>query len=317
MSNYATIGFSQYFASVTYDSVNNTAVIDPGSVHPATPIDFSESTGDGKAASGESLYWTFHSSTWDDGYDSSIDASAAGSMIYVGSLADGGIVVSSGGQYQVFSDYNYIGGVSYSVDAIQKYVFCFTRGTRIATPDGERNVEDLTMGDTVLNTQGQAVSVKWLGRQTLHPLFAKLNGKMPIRIAQGALGDDIPSRNLFVSPDHAMLVDGVLVHASALINGRTITQMQTWEGDVEYFHIETEAHELILAEGAPAETFIDNVSREEFDNHAEYAALYPNAQPMVEMDLPRVKFARQLTRAISRRLEAVADELMGAQARAA
>ena len=69
-----------------------------------------------------------------------------------------------------------------------------------------------------------------------------------------------------------------------------------------------------MAEGAPAETFIDNVSRQSFDNHAEYEALYPNAAPMVELELPRVKFARQLPKAVVRRLAAVADALQGAPA---
>ena len=60
-----------------------------------------------------------------------------------------------------------------------------------------------------------------------------------------------------------------------MINGTTITQVTQWEGDVEYLHIETEDHELILAEGAPTETFMDNASRTCFNNYAEYQALYP------------------------------------------
>ncbi len=197
------------------------------------------------------------------------------------------------------------------------FAICFARGTAIATPTGERAVEDLAIGDTVLNAQGQAVAVKWIDRQTFHPLFAALNQKLPIRFAVGALGGGLPHRELFVSPDHALFVDGCLVNASALVNGRTITRTTTWNSNVEYFHIETEAHELVLAEGAPTETFVDNISREHFDNYAEYAALYPNAAPMVELDLPRVAFGRQLPEVIRRRLAAVADALQATMAQSA
>ena len=191
--------------------------------------------------------------------------------------------------------------------AFNPLLYCFEKNTLITTPAGERAVSELAIGDEVLNSDNKAVKVKWIGRQTINPIFAKLEKSMPVRIAAGALGNDLPTTDLYVSPGHALYVDGVLAHASALVNGSTITQINRWSGDVEYYHIETENHELILANGAPAETFIDNVSRKEFDNWAEYEALYPNAAPMVELDLPRVKFARQLPKAISDKLDAMAE----------
>jgi len=193
------------------------------------------------------------------------------------------------------------------------YTYCFSKGTAIATPVGERAVETLAIGDEVLNTEGQSVAVKWIGRQTLSSFTARLSGELPVCISAGALGNGLPRRDLLVSPGHALLVDGVLVNAAALVNGTSIAKLQAWQGDVEYFHIETEAHEMILAEGTPAETFIDTVSRERFDNHAEYVALYPNAPAMVELELPRVTHARQLSRFTERRLAEVAATLADAQ----
>ena len=70
-----------------------------------------------------------------------------------------------------------------------------------------------------------------------------------------------------------------------------------------------ENHEVVLAEGAPAETFIDNVSRRLFDNYAEYEALYGDETPIVELDQPRAMSARQVPRAIRERLAAVATAL--------
>jgi len=197
------------------------------------------------------------------------------------------------------------------------YTYCFSRGTGISTPNGQRAVETLAIGDEVLNVDGKAVAVKWVGRQTLSSFTARLSGELPVCISAGALGNGLPHRDLLVSPGHALLVDGALVNASALVNGTSIVKLQAWQGDVEYFHIETEAHEVILAEGAAAETFIDSVSRERFDNYAEYLALYPNAPAMVELDLPRVTHARQLSHFTQRRLTEVAATLADVEVMAA
>ena len=89
-------------------------------------------------------------------------------------------------------------------------------------------------------------------------------------IAAGALGKDLPVRDLRVTADHALLIDGVLVQAGALVNGTSIRRIEPAELGERFivYHIETENHEIVLAEGAPAETFIDNVSRQRFDNYA-------------------------------------------------
>ena len=151
---------------------------------------------------------------------------------------------------------------------------CFLAGTRIATPDGERPVETLEIGDIILAADGSTRAIRWIGRQSVVSVFANPLRSYPIRIAAGALGDGLPKRDLFLSPDHALLVDGVLVQAGALVNNTSITRVMQPGERFTYYHIETEDHALILAEGAPVETFVDNVSRRTFDNYAEYEALY-------------------------------------------
>lgn len=232
---------------------------------------------------------------------------------YVGHLPDGSPVFStSSGEYVAYNNSGSFPADLSGMVAEETPAACFARGTWIATADGPKPVESLVIGDAILNAEGKEILVKWIGRQTRNPVFAALHNEMPIRIVRGALGDGLPLRDLFVSPDHALLIQGCLIHADALVNDRTITRMQDWGGDVEYFHIETEAHEIILAEGAAAETFVDNDARQRFDNAAEFAALYPNAQPMNELDLPRICFRRQLPAAISKPLDGIADGLMGA-----
>jgi hypothetical protein len=170
---------------------------------------------------------------------------------------------------------------------------CFMAGTRIATPAGEAEVETLRPGDLVLTHDGRTVPVCWLGRQTVSTIFTPKLRVLPIRIKAGALADNVPARDLLVSPDHAMLVGGILVHAGALVNGASIMRETDVPTAFTYYHVETDDHSLILAEGAPAETFVDNVDRLHFDNWAEHEALYPQGKTIDELPYPRAKSHRQ------------------------
>jgi hypothetical protein len=181
-------------------------------------------------------------------------------------------------------------------------VTCFMPGTLIATPHGEVAVEKLRRGDLVTTSTGQNVPITWLGRQTVSTRFADPLRVLPIRIAAGALADNLPARDLLLSPDHAILLDGVLVQAGALVNGTTIVRETAVPETFTYYHVEAEDHALILAENTPAETFIDNVDRLNFDNWAEHEALYPQGKPLNEMALPRAKAIRQVPQRIRQRL---------------
>ncbi|MCA0870135.1 Hint domain-containing protein [Seohaeicola saemankumensis] len=185
------------------------------------------------------------------------------------------------------------------------FTTCFAQGTMIACPGGDRAVQDLAIGDDVVTAGGQVRPVKWVGVQTVISVFSKGRAR-PVRIRAGALGMGLPHSDLTVTADHAMLVDGVLCNAGALVNGSSIVRVPLAEmgGQFTVYHIETEAHEIILANGAPAETFIDNVSRRVFDNYAEFEAMYGDVPEMQELPLPRALSARQVPAAIRARLAA-------------
>ncbi len=191
------------------------------------------------------------------------------------------------------------------------FVVCFLAGTRIATPEGETPVETLAIGDRVLTADGRVAPVRWVGVQTVVSVFAEPLRAFPIRIRAGALGEGLPVRDLFVSPDHALFLDGVLVQAGALVNGATVTRETAMPERFTWFHVELEDHALILAEGVPAETFLDTATRRRFDNFAEYEALYGDTGTVIaELPVPRIKSARQLPMALRERLAARAAQLV-------
>lgn len=188
-------------------------------------------------------------------------------------------------------------------------IICFLAGTHIATPDGEVEVQNLRAGDLVLTANGGAKPVRWVGRSTVSTRFADPLHAAPIRIMAGALGNNLPQRDLLVSPGHAMFINGILVQAGALINDRTIHRETMSEERFSYYHVELENHELIIAEGAACESFVDNVDRMNFENWADrdHATL---SAPMAEMAYPRAKSARQVPLALRQQLDQHADTLL-------
>ncbi len=216
----------------------------------------------------------------------------------------------------IFLSNNGYPGGTIITPVVESVALCFLAGTLIGCPGGERPVEDLAIGDVVSTADGGTRRVKWIGRQTVMPRFADpLHGR-PIRIRAGALADGVPSRDLCVSPDHALLVDGSLVQAGALVDGIAVERMSDLPERFVYFHVEAEDHALILAENTPAETFVDNVTRRRFDNWREYEDLYGVEElDVVELELPRVRSSRQLPRPIATRLAARAKQLFGRRRR--
>jgi len=153
---------------------------------------------------------------------------------------------------------------------------CFRRGTRILGEHGEVAVEALKIGDRIVTTADILQPIRWIGRRSYTGTAATGNPHLlPVRIRGGALGANLPKRDLWVSPEHAMYVDGLLIPAVALLNGASIVQENVVE-ELSYFHLEFESHCIVFAEGAPSESFVDDDSREMFDNAWEFRQLYPH-----------------------------------------
>jgi hypothetical protein len=158
-------------------------------------------------------------------------------------------------------------------------VTCFRAGTRIRTSRGEVPVEKLRKGDTILvqTGDGQIVSqpIVWIGQRSVDcRRHLRPKNIWPVRIVSGTFGPGRPSRDLFLSPDHAVFVDAVLIPVKHLINDRTITQVPV--PSVEYFHVELPTHAVLLAEGLPVESYLDVNSRTNFANGGASVELFPD-----------------------------------------
>jgi hypothetical protein len=167
---------------------------------------------------------------------------------------------------------------------------CFLKGTKIRTGEGERKIEDLASGDLLPTMFGGLRPIQWIGRYPIKrsdPSKPWVKDALPVRIARSALAPDVPHSDLYVTGGHSLLIDGVLVPAELLINGTTITRDEAREYDqLEFFHVKLESHDVVYAEGAPAETLI-NV-QESAVNFADYLRRYGTAATDEDRCAPHV-----------------------------
>jgi hypothetical protein len=201
---------------------------------------------------------------------------------------------------------------------------CFLKGTMIRIADGDRKVEDLAVGDLLPTVFGGMCPIQWIGRYSFkksNQAEAWAKDVLPVRVACSALGPDAPHTDLYVTQEHALLIDDVLVTAGSLINGTSIRLYDASEhNQLEFFHIKLARHNVIYAEGAPCETVRN------FDDSAvnfdEYLRRYgpPIAQEtpcatLLSLDGRRSQIKSRLRSAISpwmdrrQRVDIVRDEL--------
>jgi hypothetical protein len=187
-------------------------------------------------------------------------------------VADSYDAFSSPGSAQTVSatDLNVLDMVGYTVAT------CYVAGTRILTARGEVAVEALSVGDLVPTRFAGMAPIRWIGHRTIdcrrHPRRRLV---APVCVRAGAFGPNQPNRDLYVSPDHAVAMDDVLVPIRLLINGASIVQDMTVPL-IKYFHIELDRHDLVMAEGLAAESYLDTGNRGVFANGGSALILHPD-----------------------------------------
>jgi hypothetical protein len=190
---------------------------------------------------------------------------------------------------------------------------CYLAGTRIATPEGAVCVEDLAVGSLVLTASNESAPVRWLGHRGIDcSRYREPAVVWPVCIRAHAFADGSPSRDLWVSPGHSIFVDGMLIQAQTLLNGATIVQIP--RDRVEYWHVELHRHDILLAEGLPAESYLDTGNRTAFVNGGDFLEAYPDFEPKhwSETCAPLVKngpAVRQLKRRLLQRAAELGYEM--------
>ncbi len=190
-------------------------------------------------------------------------------------FADSGVGAGAGGIDQIIfgsaispSGFNIVNG-----NTVQ--VACFAAGTRIETEQGPVPVEALSIGDRVVVRDGRCQPIVWIGERMVNCARHKRPETVwPVRVSAGALGAGLPARDLWLSPDHAVFVNSVLVPVKLLANGTSIVQMK--RDRVIYFHVELPGHDIILAEGLPVESYLGVGDRMDFGARGDATRLFPD-----------------------------------------
>ena len=144
-------------------------------------------------------------------------------------------------------------------------LLCYLRGTHILTPAGKVPVECLAVGDMVVSHRGETRPITWIGTGKVLATRGRRTAATPVIVRKGALADSVPNRDLYITKGHSLYFDGVLIPVEFLVNHRSIV----WDDhaqEVEIYHVELATHDVLLANGAPAESYRDDGNRWLFRN---------------------------------------------------
>ena len=144
-------------------------------------------------------------------------------------------------------------------------ILCFGAGTHIATPKGEVPVEQLAVNDVVLTSDGSMQPIIWIGTGRVMVPPGRRSAATPVIVRKSALASNVPHRDLHLTKGHSLCIDDVLIPVEFLVNHRSIV----WDDEareITIYHIELARHAVLLAEGAPAESYRDDGNRWLFEN---------------------------------------------------
>ncbi len=157
---------------------------------------------------------------------------------------------------------------------------CFLTGVMIATPEGEVPVERLAPGDLVTTRETGATvarAVIWVGHRHVSLNADAPDERYPVRIRADAFADGAPCRDLLVTSEHCILIEGRLVPARMLVNGASIMTDRAIRS-FTYHHLELERHAILVADGLEAESYLDGGNRGAFTGET-VTRLLPDPAP--------------------------------------
>jgi hypothetical protein len=148
---------------------------------------------------------------------------------------------------------------------VTEHVACFLPGTQIRTARGDVMVQDLAVGDTVVTRSGRRRPLCWIGKGSALAVRGKRSAATPLIVRKGALANNVPNCDLRITKGHSLYIDDVLIPVEFLVNHRSIL----WDDvtrEVEVYHIELDEHDILIANGAAAESYRDDGNRWLFQN---------------------------------------------------
>jgi hypothetical protein len=244
----ATLGMPLIFTELGYGNSSDAAI------SPATPGYGQDGSADGATADPtlqSNLYKAFFQAWQQDG-----NGSLAG--VYLWNWEPNGTGASAADDFTVQ-------GLAAQQSVKGGFTACYAAGTRILTPNGEVAVEALHPGQLVSIAGGDAKPVRWIGHRRVDCLgYPRPEEVWPVRVRPHAFGPGRPHRDLWLSPDHAVLAGDELIPIRYLVNGASVCQES--RNRITYYHVELAAHEVLLAEGLPAESYLDTGNRSAFVN---------------------------------------------------
>jgi hypothetical protein len=178
-------------------------------------------------------------------------------------------LTNSGGVNEVLNFAASAGNVTIAsgggVSGTELTTVCFCVGTLIDTLDGKVQVEKVRPGDIVSTAHNGPRPVKWVGKGKVLATRGRRSAATPVIVRKGALTDNVPNQDLCVTKAHSLYIDGVLIPVEFLVNHKTIL----WDDraqEVEIYHVELDSHDVLIANGTPAESYRDDGNRWLFEN---------------------------------------------------
>ena len=230
------------FGSLTFDTASDWFVqVAPSNITPTTINGFNR--GDTIDLTG---FVATNTGTLAGGSSLTLNGTGGPNTLHFGAPVEDFIVTTSGGNTEITT-------------------ICYCRDTQIGTPNGEVPVQTLKAGDMVLTAHNGPRRVTWVGTGKVLATRGKRGIQTPVIVRKGALGDNLPHHDLHVTKAHSLYIDDVLIPVEFLVNHRTIV----WDDrarEVEIYHVELESHDILIANGVPAESYRDDGNRWLFQN---------------------------------------------------
>lgn len=193
------------------------------------------------------------------------------------------------------------------------YAVCFLAGTQIAVPGGLKSVESVVAGDEILiSRDGVSVTdtVTWAGKAhwRVRSDLPEDQAGYPVRIRQNAITAGVPFKDLLVTAEHCLYLDGYFVPARMLVNGRSIFYDKSITS-YDYYHIETAEHSIVSADGLLTESYLDTGNRRNFSQDGKVIHLTPRVKSWEDDAAAPLTVAQSTVEPLYREISARAEEL--------